>query len=147
MKHIMIFVFSILIIVAVFSINKNKKDTAQLTIGSHVFTVTLADTTRKHEQGLSNTPHLVTNSGMYFVFDTEDTYGFWMKDMLFDLDFIFVRNNSVVHVIQNVPSPGHNKGKTAIVNSPIPFDAVLEVESGNVKKWGIKIGQQVKLDV
>lgn len=105
--------------------------------------IEIAATPAGRAKGYSNRPQISYSEGMLFVFPIAVNYPFWMKDMLFDLDFIFIKNNSIVYLIKKVPSPKNNKGKIAIVNSPKKFDKVLEVKSGFVDKYKIKIGDKV----
>lgn len=145
-RRIALILGTVLVIVAIFVTKGNKKDVQTLSIGSHTFAVTIADTERERAQGLSNNTTLGDNEGMYFLFSTPDTYTFWMKDMQYDLDFIYVKNNRVVYTISNIPSPAHNNNKIAIVDSPVAFDGVVEVRSGFIQKWKIHKGQKVALN-
>lgn len=144
-RRIALVLGTLLVIVAIFVTKENKKNVQTLTIGSHTFAVHIADTDKKREQGLSNDTILGNDEGMYFMFSAPDTYTFWMKDMQYDLDFIYIKDNSVVYTISNIPSPKHNNNTVAIVDSPVAFDGVVEVRAGFVLKWGIKKGQEVEL--
>jgi len=145
-RRIVLLLGTVLAIVAVFVTKGNKNHIRTLTIGQHTFTITIADTDKKREQGLSNNTTLGNDEGMYFIFSSPDSYAFWMKDMKYDLDFIYVKDGFVVNTIKNVPSPAHNKGAVAIVNSPVAFDGVVEVRSGFIKRWNIQKGQKVTLE-
>lgn len=133
-------VFVILIVAT--SIPKGKQ---RIQIGSKTLHVIVANTTQLRNNGLSNSKKLPENEGMLFIFDAPNTYQFWMKDMNYDLDFIYIRDGKVVGLIENVPAPKNNKGNVAIVASPVPFTQVLEVNSGFIKKNKISVGQKVKL--
>ncbi|MCR4329834.1 MAG: DUF192 domain-containing protein [Candidatus Roizmanbacteria bacterium] len=145
-RRIVLLLGTVLAIVAVFATKGNKNNIQTLTIGSHTFAVTIADTDKKREQGLSNNTTLGNDEGMYFIFSTPDSYTFWMKDMQYDLDFIYIKDNTVVNNITDIPSPAHNNGEIAIVNSPVAFDGVVEVRSGFIKRWNIQKGQKVALE-
>ncbi len=43
---------------------------------------------------------------MLFIFGTGATQTFWMKDMNFALDMIWISGNTVAGFSQNVPAPG-----------------------------------------
>lgn len=65
--------------------------------------VTVADEDSERRQGLSGVKKLKESHGMLFVFDKEDNYGMWMKDMHIPLDIIFINNQmEIVHIEQNV---------------------------------------------
>jgi uncharacterized membrane protein (UPF0127 family) len=78
---------------------------------------------------------------MMFVFDKPDFYYFWMKDMNFPLDFIFIRDNEVVDLLENITLETYPQSFT----SKVQADKVIELNSGEIKKSGIKIGD--KLDI
>lgn len=145
-RRIALILGTVLVIVAIFVTKGNKKDVQTLSIGSHTFAVAIADTEKKREQGLSNNTTLGDNEGMYFLFSTPSMYTFWMKDMQYDLDFIYIKDNKVVYTLSDIPSPDHNNNKVAIVNSPVAFDGVVEVRAGFIQKWNIQKGQKAVLN-
>src|SRR4030042_2564613 len=65
--------------------------TAQIN-GQKIF-VEIADTPEKRSQGLSGRDNLSQNQGMLFIFNQPAIPSFWMKDMNFPLDFIWINNN------------------------------------------------------
>lgn len=107
----------------------------------------VVDTPASREQGLSGRKALYEEKGMLFVFDHPGKYGFWMKDMLFSIDIIWIsEEGTVVHVERNVTPESysqHNPPKT-FVNKP---DAkyVLEVSAGTSEKYGLYLGTKVKI--
>src|SRR3989344_1451545 len=65
--------------------------------------IDLADTQEKRTQGLSGRKDIADDYGMLFVFDAPGKYGFWMKDMLIDIDIIWLsRDGSIVHIEHSV---------------------------------------------
>ena len=65
--------------------------------------------------------------------------------MKFSLDFIFIDNDEIVDVVENVPQPvGAQMPKVIVAKKD--FDKVLEVNSGTVKALGINLEQKVGLD-
>ena len=106
--------------------------------------VDIADNDAKREQGYSNHEPIGFNEGMLFVFPYPVTQQFWMKEMLFDLDFIYIRSGSIVYAVEHIKAPIHNKGAVEYINSPEPFDAVLEVKSGFIQKYNVRLGDKVK---
>lgn len=101
----------------------------------------IADTETKRNQGLSGKEKLKINEGMLFIFTAPGIYSFWMKDMKFNLDFIWMNGNVVVDITQNV---SHNNQQ--IIYSPkVPINMMLEVDAGFVEKEGIKAGSKIKI--
>src|SRR5690242_15708811 len=59
-------------------------------IGGQQIYVKKADTPAKQQQGLSGTASLPLDQGMLFIFPKDGTYAFWMKDMNYSLDIIWI---------------------------------------------------------
>lgn len=113
------------------------------------FNVDLANTAAKRIQGLSGRPKLADNEGMLFLFPTSTRQSFWMKDMQFPLDMIWIKGDTVVGVAANAPAPAPG---TSILNlpqyvSPEPVDKVLEINAGLAAKYGIGKGDTVTINL
>ncbi len=115
---------------------------AMMRIGqSPPITIEIADTESARVEGLSGRSALSENAGMLFVFDVADYHTFWMKDMQFPIDIIWIRDGLVVGVSENLMPEGPNP--TAIYAPPKPVDSVLEVFAGFVEEHGIRAGDAV----
>lgn len=66
------------------------------TLGGSVIAVRVADSVCERELGLSGLSELAPNEGMLFVFPNDDRHGFWMRDMQFSIDMIWIASNGVV---------------------------------------------------
>lgn len=119
---------------------------AQMKVGSAVVRVDIADTVGKRQQGLSGRENLPRDQGMLFTFDAPLKYSFWMKDMRFPLDFIWIREGRVVDITENVPYPIGNS-PPATVQPQEPATAVLEVNADFTERHSIKIGDAVDIDL
>ncbi len=119
----------------------------QLNIDSAIFNVEVASTSLEQTRGLSFRPSLGANDGMFFIFATGSVQSFWMKDMNFPLDMIWISGDTVIGFAQNVPAPAP---RTALWNlplyvSPDNTDNVLEVNAGVVAKYNIRVGDTVTI--
>ena len=77
---------------------------------------------------------------MLFIFLIPDKYGFWMKDMKFSLDLIWMdKNLAIVDMTKNL-SP---ETFPAVFSSSSPVKYVLEVNAGWSDRNKIKIGDTV----
>ena len=91
--------------------------------------------------GLSGRESL--EGGMWFVFPEADYYSFWMKDMKFPIDIIWVSDDfEIVDIKENVspdsfPETFRPKAKALFV---------LEVPAGFSKTHQIHIGGKVSLE-
>lgn len=117
----------------------------EITIGKTHVMVTIADTDVTRSHGLSNVTNLAENEGMLFVFTKPDIYTFWMKDMKFALDFIWINNGNVVQIDHDIPAPNINTpdNQLKLYKSNFPVDSVLEVNAGFALKNNIKVGDKV----
>lgn len=117
-----------------------------LTIKGTTLVVEIADDALERSQGLSGRASLQQNSGMLFLFEAPFVASFWMKDMNFALDFIWIRDNTIVDITENVPAPKDDNLPSYQPNQPV--DAVLEVNAGWVVEHGGKnalLGERVTL--
>ncbi len=97
--------------------------------------------------GLSGKENLAISSGMLFVFEHSDYYGIWMKGMKFPIDIIWIKNNQVVDLEENVlPSAAGTADNLLPVYRPEALaDLVLETKAGFAKRNYIRIGDEVKI--
>ncbi len=117
-----------------------------LTVGENSVTVEIADNEPARERGLSYRKSLSQNSGMLFEFPVSSVQYFWMKDMNFPLDFIWINNHRVVNLSENIPPPKDISDKPETLSSVYPVDNVLEVNAGYISRHGVKIGDAVVLN-
>jgi uncharacterized protein len=119
--------------------------TTTLTIDNHSFTAEIATTSAQQQQGLSGRGSLPQNQGMLFIFKAPARYPFWMKDMKFPLDMVFINNNKIVDIIQNIPAPKNGETNLPIYTPSAPDDQTLEINAGLSKSYGFKKGDSVKV--
>ena len=114
------------------------KGLSKLKVGKKVIEIEISQNDFEREQGLSGRDGLPTNTGMYFIFEKADRHAFWMKDMKFDLDFIWIQNGRVVYLSEHVSNP-------ATIYPPMPVDRVLEVPSDFVQQNHIAVGDKIEV--
>jgi len=116
----------------------------KLQVGKHSFSGKTARNEHEREVGLGETKKLDKFEGMLFLFDKPAKYRFWMKGMAFPIDIIWIRNNKIVHIEENVPL--RKKGETLPTYAPgSPADKVFEINAGMCEELGIEEGQEVKI--
>jgi len=111
-----------------------------VSINDNQIQLIVADTEARKAQGLSGSAPLRDSEGMLFLFDAPGKYGFWMKDMKFSIDLIYIKNNTVVDIIYDARPDSY---PTIFLPSK-EFDSVIEVHEGVVKKKGINIGDNLR---
>ena len=114
-------------------------------INGNFLSVSVVSTPQAMQQGLSGRLSLTENQGMLFDFKNtlNSTPKFWMKGMLFNLDFVWIKNGAVIGFTENVPMP-KMEGTADIYSPPSAVDEVLEVNAGWVKRHGIQIGDRAE---
>ena len=113
-----------------------------LSVGTAVVKVEIANTTELQEKGLGGRKALAKDSGMLFVFAEPGEYGFWMKDMLFPLDIIWVSSDFHITHIE------HSLATSTYPTIFYPHESsqyVLEVSSGTSEKLNLKEGDSVSI--
>jgi uncharacterized membrane protein (UPF0127 family) len=113
----------------------------QLSIGTSTFSVELAENDITRTKGLSGHAPLGENDGMLFIFPSPGRYQFWMKDMLFDLDMIWIGPDwKIVDITANATASSYPDTKFQPKQDAI---AVLEVNAFSATRRGLKIGDAV----
>ena len=81
---------------------------------------------------------------MLFFFPESAKAAFWMKNVKFPIDIIWIENNKVVGIEKNVqPQPGVADSDLALYYSPGLIRHVLEVNAGFSDSNGIENGDEV----
>lgn len=115
-----------------------------------IFKVDLADNPVKRELGLSYRKSMCDNCGMFFSFPKEDFYAFWMKDMNFDLDIIFINSEfEIVNIFSEVKKDGYIKSNPASSEKIKNTEAaiyVLELNSKKAEEKNLKVGDKIVLE-
>lgn len=121
-------------------IDTEKYAQRQVSIKGVDFSVFVSDTPLLRNQGLSGFKGLLKNEGMLFVFDVPDNVGFWMKDMLFPIDIVWIDSDMKVVSFKENVSPD-TFPQILYPNTPALY--VLEVTAGTVSSLGLQKGDKV----
>jgi len=114
---------------------------ARVTIGVHVIDAELADTPARQQRGLSGRTSLAPGQGMLFVYPEPAVRGFWMPDMHFDIDIVWIREGRIVHLEPDVPHAVD--GPLPVYRPAEPAELVLEVPAGTARRLGWRVGDAV----
>lgn len=140
---IFVFVFLIAGFFLLF-VNQPPKKWGRVCFKEHCFDVELAQNSIERTKGLMFRKSLEQNKGMLFLFNKEAKYSFWMKNTFISLDIIWInKDKKIVFISEN-----NQPCKWYYCSSIKPTkDAkyILEVNSGIVKKVGLKIGDELNL--
>lgn len=112
-----------------------------------IIVVEVADTVEKRIKGLSNREELARDSAMLFIFDNESYHSFWMPDMHFAIDIVWLDGNyKIVNVVEDVqPASDKSLGNVPRYINQIPAKYVLEFNSGFCEEYDLTNGDYIKL--
>ena len=118
-----------------------------ISINSLKIPVLIADTPEKQRQGLSNTSFLPEDHGMLFIYKEKVSPYFWMIQMKYPIDIIWIADNEVVDISFEVPNPNSDTPPSELpkYHPPRPVNYVLEVNAGFAKRHDIKVGDPVEI--
>ena len=114
-----------------------------VTLGGVPFRVELAITSEERIRGLSGHPPLDPGAGMLFVLEQARMSSFWMREMLFPLDMIWIDAEcAVVHITRNVPIPAPEQALADLpmYGPPVPVLYVLEINAGEAESAAVIVG-------
>ncbi len=102
----------------------------------------VADTYETRQTGLMNVSEqdLPADHGMIFVFDTDQTLSFWMRNTIIPLDIAYIRSDGLI-VKTYTMEPLNEAGYPSIEAAQY----ALEVRGGEFAKHGIVEGDHVDL--
>ncbi len=117
-------------------------ETREIKTPAATLRVEVADTPTAREQGLSNHVPLGSGEGMLFVFDTDDRWGIWMKDMRFAIDILWLdAEGKVVWLESNVAPETY----PTVFYPDTPARYVLELPANAAEAYDLVVGAQVVL--
>ena len=127
----------------------DRDDTPTVEIGDIEFEVEVADTPTLRQRGLTGRTYLEERQGMLFIPDEPYAGPFWMKGMLFPLDFIWIGRDchvADIHVYARIPAPGTPDDLIQRYTSYPRASYTLEVNAGEIDRFGIRVGDKVEFD-
>ena len=101
----------------------------------------IARTFEQKARGLGGRDSLAWNHGMLFPYERPDFLAFWMKDMRFAIDIVWIREGRIVDIAHQVPWSPEGPGPT--VRPRELADSVLEVPAGYAQAHGWRRGDRV----
>lgn len=113
-----------------------------MTLGGAAVYASVADTLETRERGLSRTTALPPDVVKLFVFPNENTWSFWMKEMQYAIDIIWINaGGQIVHIEERVLPETY---PTAFAPDA-PARYVIETNAGFVANNFLKVGDTVTL--
>ena len=119
------------------------QDLRQIKIKDQIFKLEVADTLAKKQKGLADRESMPQNYGMIFIFEKKGIYSFWMKEMRFPLDFLWIDGDKIVEITRNVPVPSDED--FLIYQPQVPVNKVIELNAGMAA--AISLGDKIVEDI
>jgi uncharacterized membrane protein (UPF0127 family) len=121
--------------------------TVPVLAGEKILIAEIADNALTRARGLSGRKTLPKDNAMLFQFQVADRHGFWMKNMRFPVDIIWLRDDVIVDFKTDVQPPSKNE-PLQIYYPQASANFVLETNAGFVQSSGLKTGGKIEfLDV
>jgi uncharacterized protein len=129
-------------------------DTARVVIESAAgqvvaqIAVELAATQEQRAYGLMERRDLPSEQGMLFTYPApqEPQSGFWMYRTLIPLEIAFLdETGAIVAILEMDPCEAANPRLCPMYSPGVPYVAALEVNRGFFGRWGIGVGDRVRL--
>jgi uncharacterized membrane protein (UPF0127 family) len=121
-----------------------------ITVGTQTLHIDIATSTQDMAQGLSDRLNMGDDQGMLFDFKSSQLPTFWMKDMNFPLDFLWISQGKIISITSNAAAAPKNSDGSfddshlPLYTPPSAIDEVLEVNAGWAQKNNIIVGDVVK---
>lgn len=114
-------------------------------LNGQVISLEIAQTAEDKSRGLSGRNELVKGTGMIFVYDGYYQPKFWMKDMNFPIDIIWLRDNMVIGYEKSLPPAGNQPEIT--YRPPDFINAAIELPAGFIEENNVKIGDKAEINL
>jgi uncharacterized protein len=109
-----------------------------------VVPVEIADSPEERQVGLMNRESLPENAGMIFLFEGDESGGFWMKDTLIPLSIAFAdADGTIVRILDMEPCEAD---PCEVYEPGVLYRSALEVNQGAFSRWGVQEGDRLTLE-
>ncbi len=121
---------------------QNGLPTKTIHLGDADVVVEVASTPDAEQRGLSGRPSLPEGRGMLFDMGSDSEWGFWMKDMAFAIDIVWLaKDGRVVYIASNVSPSTYPE----VFKPDAPARYVLELPAGYTAAAGVGVGDKIVL--
>lgn len=106
----------------------------------------LALSISERANGLMFRDKLDPKEGMLFIFESEETHAFWMKNVRFPIDILWLdREKRIVHLAKRVPPCA--KEPCPLYSPLLPALFVLELTAGRSEGLGLRPGARLEFSI
>ncbi len=141
MKKILVLLLALVLILLI--IGRSDSDRRVVSLGERELLLWVAENTKERTRGLSGVESLDDVDGMLFIFNKEGIHSFWMKDMNFSIDIIWInKEGEVIGFTENIAPETYPQ--TFKPEEPIMY--VIEVSAGWVEENLLEVGEKLVLN-
>jgi uncharacterized protein len=119
-------------------------DSIDLKINGEDLHVDISADALSRTRGLSGVESLCDNCGMVFIFGEESKYTFWMREMNFPLDILYIQKDEIVEIFKDVQIL-NDMGEITEIFPNQSADKVLELNAGWCDAHNVQIGDRIEL--
>ena len=116
-----------------------------VTIRGRALPVEIVRTSEAQARGLGGRESLEWDRGMLFPYEESGFPVFWMHDMRFDIDIVWIRDERIVSIAHRVPHPPDPRAEPVRVRPPELVNMVLEVPAGYARARGWARGDRAEV--
>lgn len=118
----------------------SQRDEITIRINDRNFATRIADEPDERSRGLSGTKQLDEDQAMLFIFQSDAQHGFWMKDMNYSIDIVWLNaQQKITHIEENVSPDTYPTS----FKPDEPSRYVLEFRAGTVERLKLVEGQTI----
>ncbi len=111
-------------------------------LGGEPFQVELATTPSSRQRGLMHRPSLGSNQGMLFVYPDEAPRSFWMKNVSFAIDILYLDADwRLIHLHEAVPPCRDDPCPGYPSHDAVRY--VLELPAGTARRLSLELGTRI----
>src|SRR5680860_50032 len=139
-----VFISIFLVVVGAWLLMGPAESQSYVEIRNNRIEVQVAATVEEQIKGLSGRESLPSDEGLLFVYESSGFQKFWMKDMNFPIDIIWIgEDKTVVDITEDL----HPETYPRTFSPAQPAQYVLEVNAGYTQEQGIIAGDYVTFDL
>ncbi|MCB0351371.1 MAG: DUF192 domain-containing protein [Bdellovibrionales bacterium] len=117
----------------------------KLSLGTKILNIEIAKTSEQQQQGLMFRKKLDKDSGMIFIYNSEQRLSFWMKNTFIPLSIgFFNKNQELIDIQDMAPVTSEMQRTLPSYHSVQPAMYALEVNQGWFAKNNIKLKSKFK---
>ncbi len=114
-------------------------------LGRKSFNLEVARTSEEIALGMMFRDNIPNNRGMLFLLQNSHYVNFWMHNVYFPLDMIFLRDGKIKSVLMNIPPCLANPQYCPMYGPSTLIDQVIEIKGGEAAKLRLKINSSVSI--